>query len=98
MLEINLYLFGKPQWELSTKNITAHTLHKKALALSQRLQRAAHITKKLQANGWSVFLDTYSLIFYHESITTQKEAKKLFKKLGISLRKTEIYSWEENAL
>lgn len=93
MFEITLFLFGKPQWEL--EKITPRILQSKADEIHQRLLRAATLTEKLRRAGWHVFLDTYSLVLYHDTILSEQELRKQLHTLGITLKKTELSCWDE---
>lgn len=98
MIEITLFLYGKPQWELHAKPLTPETLQYHTKQLQKRLQRVHTITQHLHHAGWKVFLDTYSLVFYHEQFTTLTETKNHLRQHGIRLKPAELHSWKEEEL
>ncbi len=98
MIEITLFLYGKPQWELHGKQLTPATLRNHTKQLQKRLQRVYTIAQRLHAAGWKIFLDTYSLVFYHTDLTTLTETKHHLRQQGIYLKPTELHYWKEEEL
>jgi hypothetical protein len=88
LVEVNLYLFGKPEWEFNG-NITPEGIKAKGDELKERLYKIADDLKKLTDNGWD-----YEPTLYDISLTkntTKIAAKKELKKLKIN---TEVITWE----
>ncbi len=87
IVEINIFLFGKPAWEI--ENFEGNNLEKnfsftlKALGdkLKERLYKIAEIHEKLIDNGWEATGGLYTIKYTKN--TTKKEAEKELEKLGI---------------
>ena len=98
MIEITLFLYGKPQWELHAKPLTTRTLQRHIHQLHRRMERALSLMHQLQHAGWHVFLDTYSLVFYHKDITTLSDARLHLEQHNILLQPNELHYWKEEEL
>ncbi len=96
MINISLYLYGKPEWDLPTDDgsIDGDLLKAHGNKLKEHLHKVADIVEKLKKNGWDYSLALYSLELYKEDITKQ-EVKKELKKLGISLKAINIMDFED---
>jgi adenylosuccinate lyase len=88
MADISMYLFGKPEMELSEK-INEEELRKKGDELQQRLHEIAEAMKKLSANGWTHELVGYNIDFSKK--IAKKAAEKELEQLGI---KEEVYEFD----
>ena len=71
-------------------------LREKAVELKKRLERAAEIFEKLEANGWELtesYGAVYSLDFYKN--ISEKQAKQELQKMGIDPEEVNIREIEE---
>jgi len=96
--EVSVWLFGKPSMEMEIEGgkATPKMLREKGAELKERLERAAEILEKLDANGWELaeaYGAVYSLDFYKP--ISVEEAKKELKSLGISLDEVHVRELEE---
>jgi len=94
-VEISIYLFGKPSWEMNIEGgkATPQMLRAKGEELKVRLYEAADVLEKLLKNGWTLveaYGALYDLQLYKD--ITLKEAREELKKLGIN---PEEYHLEE---
>lgn len=79
-VEINLHLFGKPEWEFG-EEINPQIIKAKGEELKERLYQIATNFEKLCKNGWEPSMTLYDVIFYKK--TTKAAAEKELKKLEI---------------
>jgi hypothetical protein len=84
--EVNLYLFGKPAWEMEIEGWTVdertpEELEEKGKELRVRMQRKAEITRNLLLNGWKGEGGLYTISFYKKA--SIGEAKNELAALGI---------------
>lgn len=96
--EVSIHLFGKPSVEMDIEggNATPGMLREKASELKERLERAAEILEKLQANGWDLaeaYGSVYSLDLFKD--VTPGEARKELNGLGIALKEIDIREGQE---
>ena len=57
MIEVSVYLFGKPSWEMEIEGkdkIDPQILRDEGDELKERLYRAAEIVEALQNSGWQI--------------------------------------------
>lgn len=99
MVQISLFLFGKPSWEMEVENgrATPEMLRAKAVELKSRLERAAEIFEKLISNGWDLeelYGAVYSLEFYKR--ISKEEARTELLELGIGLDEVGIVELEHD--
>jgi hypothetical protein len=86
-VEIEIFLFGKPAWELDefeNKNLSkdfSKKLRELGKYLYERLNQIADIHEKLVENGWTAVGGLYD-IFYYKDITVE-EAKKELEELKL---------------
>jgi hypothetical protein len=97
-VEASVWLFGKPSDEMNIEGgkATPKMLREKGAELKGRLERAAEILEKLDANGWSmaeVYGSVYSLDFYKD--VSLEEAKRELKGLGIGPEEMSLRELEE---
>lgn len=81
MVSINIFLFGKPEWEFGGK-ISAKGLRDKGAELKSRLGQIASALEKLSNSGWESESTLYDIIFYKD--IPKATAKKELKELGIN--------------
>jgi hypothetical protein len=70
--EVNLWLFGKPAWEMEIEGWkidewTPEELEEKGKELQRRMQRKADITRNLLLNGWKGEGGLYTISFYKKA-------------------------------
>ncbi len=77
-VEINMYLFGKPEWEFGGK-VNPKLIKEKGDELKERLYKIADDLKKLTDNGWDFEPTLYDIILTKDitKSTAEKELKKL---------------------
>ena len=51
-VEVDLFLFGKPEWEMNMEEVSASEIREKGEELKERLNRIAEIMEKLEGAGW----------------------------------------------
>lgn len=97
--EIDLYLFGKPAWELEglegeDLNVGfADKLEALGEELNARLRFAARALRELLARGWTATGTLYSIILYKEATWEEVEADA--KEIGIDLESIREVEEEE---
>jgi len=96
--EVSVLLFLKPSDEMKIEGgkATPKMLREKAMELKERLERAAEIFEKLEANGWELteaYGSIYSLDFYKD--VSEEEAKMELKRIGVDPEEVSIYELEE---
>lgn len=86
MLMMNLYLFGKPAWEIDGEGqpVDPKQIRDVATGLHARLIEVAEIMEKLQNAGWQNNLGLYDVAFFHQEVTTKKLALDHLNSLGIN--------------
>ena len=95
MVIADLFLFGKPAWEIENmEEVSASEIRKKAEELRERLHRIAEIVEKLENAGWKRGGATlYDIIFYKD--ITAEEAEKELRQLGIDPEEVGLTEIEE---
>ncbi|HZX19412.1 MAG TPA: hypothetical protein VFF13_00165 [archaeon] len=86
---INIYLFGKPEWEFGEK-INPEILKSKGNELKARLHEIGNNLQKLCDNGLEYDLSLYDIMLTKN--TSKIAAEKELRKLGIN---EEVYLPEE---
>ena len=87
MIEIQLWLYGKPSWDLEIegkKYIDPELIRNHASFLKTHLEKTAELLEKLQKAGWKVaesYGTIYALTLYKR--TTKTKAQKELELLGI---------------
>lgn len=100
-VELSLYLFGKPAWELDgfegNDLPESFSLRLAALGdeLKARLHEASEIFVKLVANGWQPYGTLYDITFSKSEVETEEQAKQELEKLGINPESVNIIELEE---
>jgi len=95
MIEVVLFLFGKPEWEIENLGeVSASEIREKAEELKERLHRIAEIVEKLENAGWKRGGATlYDIIFYKD--ITAEEAERELRQLGIDPEELSLTEIEE---
>lgn len=91
MAEINIHLFGKPEWEIDLDKAEPEEFRRLGDSLRERLYRVAELTEKLEKNGWSRGGALYDLYFY--KAVKVEEAKRELEELDI--KEDEVWFSEE---
>ncbi len=80
-VEIQMYLFGKPEWEFNGE-ITPRKIKVKGDELKTRLYKIADDLKKLSDNGWVCEPTLYDIILTKNisKSAAEKELKKTWNK------------------
>jgi len=92
MIDINIFLFGKPEWMMDLKKAKPEDFMNLGFELWAWLDRVSEIIEELEKNGWSRSACLYNL--YYSKETTLKKAKKELKDLGIDLEEVCLHKWE----
>ncbi|MFA6268815.1 MAG: hypothetical protein WCW13_05330 [archaeon] len=85
-VEVQLFLFGKPEWEFNGK-FTPKIIKAKGDEIKERLYKIAEDLKKLTDNGWDYEPTLYDITFTKNipKSTAEKELKKLGVQAEITL-------------
>jgi len=85
-VEIQMYLFGKPEWEFGGK-VTPKIIKAKGDELKERLYKISDDLKKLKDNGWEYEPTLYEIILTKNisKSAAEKELKKLKIKAEITV-------------
>jgi ribosome maturation protein Sdo1 len=94
MIEISLWLFGKPEWEVNTEKAKPEEIVKLGKELESRLKEAAETLEKLEKNGWERDGGLYDIMLFKD--VSKKEAREEMKKLGI--KNASINEFEDDEL
>jgi len=97
-VEISIYLFGKPSWEMNIEGgkATPQMLREKGDELKVRLYGAADVLEKLLKNGWTL-AEAYGTLYVlqlYKNVTLE-EAREELKKLGIDPEEYYLDEMEE---
>jgi hypothetical protein len=85
MIEISIYLYGKPEWEMDIDKITSEELKEHGKELNERLNKIATLITKLESNNWSRYGTLYDINFNKD--ISFDEAKEELTSLGIDPEK-----------
>ncbi len=80
-MEIDIFLFGKPEWMIDLNKATAENLRDLGSEIKERLDKVSFIIEKLENNGWERSAGLYD-IFLYKDIDMEKVRKEL-ESLGI---------------
>lgn len=75
-MEIDVHLFGKPEWEIDLDKASAEDIKDLGLVLKERLKRASVIIDKLEKSGWKRSAGLYD-IFLHKDISMEDTKNEL---------------------
>jgi len=93
-VEVDLFLFGKPEWEMNMEEVSASEIREKGEELKERLSRIAEIMEKLENAGWErAGASLYSISFYKDIAI--EDAKEELRQLGIDLEEVGLMEIEE---
>lgn len=96
MVEVSLFLFGKPEMEIDTEKAKPEDIKELGNELQARLKRISVIVEKLEKNGWERSGGLYDINFYKK--ISEEEAKAELKKLDIKEDEVSIMDFEEEEL
>ena len=93
-VEVDLFLFGKPEWEMNMEEVSASEIREKGEELKERLYRIAEIMEKLEGAGWErAGASLYSISFYKDIAI--EDAKEELRQLGIDPEEVGLMEIEE---
>ncbi len=93
-VEVDLFLFGKPEWEMNIEEVSASEIREKGEELRERLNRIAEIMEKLENAGWErAGASLYSISFYKDIAI--EDAKEELRQLGIDPEEVGLMEIEE---
>jgi hypothetical protein len=81
-VEIVLWLFGKPEWEIDTEKASPKDILNLGKDLEKRLCDVASMMKKLANNKWNISGGLYDIMYFKN--ISKKEATIELKSIGIS--------------
>lgn len=93
MATIDIWLFGKPEWEMDLDKATPQDLKDLGENLRDRLGRISEIVEKLENNGWDRGAGLYNLYLY-KGIKKELVRDEL-EKLGIEEKEVNIEDFGE---
>ncbi len=82
MVEINIHLFGKPEWEMDLEKASSDDFKLLGEELKERLARISELIIILEKNGWERSAGLYDIMYYKK--IKLEDAKKEVKELGIN--------------
>ena len=92
---MDLFLFGKPEWEMNMEEVSASEIREKGEELRERLHRIAEIMEKLENAGWErAGASLYSISFYKDIAI--EDAKEELRQLGIDPEEVGLMEIEED--
>ena len=96
MSEINVHLFGKPEWEIDLEQASAEDFKALGEELKERLARISEIVTILEKNGWSRSAGLYDIMFYKN--IKLDTAKIEIGKLGIKEDEINLDEFDEEEI
>ncbi len=75
-MEMDIFLFGKPEWMIDLDNATAENIRDLGSEIKERLDNVSIIMEKLENKGWRRSAGLYDLFFY-KNITLENGKKEL---------------------
>lgn len=93
MVEINIHLFGKPEWEMDLEKADAEAFRLLGEDIKERLKRISEIIVKLEKNGWDRSAGLYDIMYYKKIKLDQ--AKDELKKLEIGEDEVNLEDFDE---
>lgn len=93
MTTIDIWLFGKPEWEMDFDKVTPQDIKDLGENLKNRLNRISEIVEKLENNGWNRSAGLYNL-YLHKNIKKELVGEEL-EKLGIGENEVSIEDFGE---
>ena len=93
MATIDIWLFGKPEWEMDFDKATFQDIKDLGENLRDRLGRISEIVEKLENNGWYRSAGLYNL-YLHKNIKKELVGEEL-EKLGVGEKEVSIEDFGE---
>ena len=93
MMEINIWLFGKPEWMIDIEAASAAEFSALGEGIKKQLEMVASLIPKLESAGWERSGGLYD-IFFHKEISP-KDAKQELESLGVSWKDICLHYWKE---
>ena len=94
-VDIAIHLFGLPEFELQSYDLTGPGIRDFAADMGQRLGAVAGIVEKLLDDGWSVKIARSNLEARHPEVNSYAEAVRRLKRLNIEEDVTDIAEWSD---
>ncbi len=95
-VDLAIHLFGLPEFELQSYDLTGPGIRDFAAGMGQRLGAVADIVEKLLDDGWSVKVVRSNLEARHPEVTSCTEAVRRLKRLNIEEEDvTDIAEWSD---
>ncbi|HIH25488.1 hypothetical protein J4476_00075 [Candidatus Woesearchaeota archaeon] len=98
MINISVWLYGKPAWDLNIEgsgDIDSAMLRERADELCNHLHVVADLVDKLVSNGWYCHGTLYSLEFSKDNIRVKEDAVKELNNLGIDPDNIDLEEYED---
>ena len=93
MIELNIHLFGKPDWEINIEEAKAEEFQALGEELKERLLRISHYIKVLEEKGWERSAGLYDIVFFKD--ITKKQAERELKMLQVNTEDVHLEEWDE---
>ena len=93
-VSVEIYLWGKPEWELPAE-INDKVLLNAGNQFKEYLGKIAKNVAILQKNGWEIELGLYDLFCSKSGIDTKKDVMKEFKRLELDSKDFLIDEYED---
>lgn len=93
MIEIRVWLYGKPSWDMPIEginSITSNVLRERAEELQSHLLSVADLLEKLNNQGWKVSGDIYTLTFFKDKEISKEEIINILKEISINKENIEV--------
>ena len=65
-MEIDIFLFGKPEWMIDLDKANPKDIRDLGLRIKERLEKVSTIMEKLKNSGWRRSAGLYDLFFYKD--------------------------------
>ena len=65
-MEIDIFLFGKPEWMIDLDKATAGDIRDLSLEIKERLDKVSIVIDKLENNGWRRSAGLYDIFLYKD--------------------------------
>ena len=93
MVSVDIWLFGKPEWEIDLDKATPRDIKDLGENLKDRLCKISEIVEKLENNGWNRGAGLYDLFLY-KGVKKELAIQEL-EKLGIKENEVRIEDFGE---
>lgn len=95
-VDIAIHLFGLPEFEIQSYDLTGSGIREFAADLRQRLGAVADVVEKLRNDGWTVKVVASNLEARHAEVSTHAQAVTRLNRLHIEEEDvTDIAEWSD---